>query len=109
MKILKLTKPMFKKIASGVTMVALVLIMSFGPQLVEALAITASKDTATRLQISTTADHTIVFTLPTAIDFDSTGNTDFLRVDFPATFTSGGTWAVGDFTSMMVPVEPSTL
>lgn len=87
----------FVKFVSGVTMVAL-LSVTVLPQLANALALTASKDTATRLQISTTADHTVVFTLPTGIDFDSTGNTDFLRVDFPAGFTLGGTWVAGDFT-----------
>ena len=97
MKILKLTKPMFKKVASTITMVALVLITSFGPQLVEALAITASKDTATRLQISTNADHVFSFTMPTAIDFDVATQHDGFHFDFPASFVSSGTWANADF------------
>jgi hypothetical protein len=87
----------FVKFVSGVTMVAL-LSVSVLPQLANALAITSSKDTATRLQISTTADHSIVFTLPTGIDLDRAGNTDTLQVDFPAAFTLGGTWVAGDFT-----------
>lgn len=87
----------FLRFVSGVTMVAL-LSVTFLPQLANALAITASKDTATRLQISTTADHTIVFTLPTGIDLDRAGTTDTLQVDFPASFTLGGTWVTGDFT-----------
>ena len=98
MKILKFKSSVLSKVASSITMVALILVTSGGPQIAEALAITSSKDTATRLQISTTAHHTIVFTLPTGIDFDSTGNTDFLRVDFPGTFTAGGTWSFEYFT-----------
>lgn len=97
MKILMLKKSVLSKVASSITMVALLLVTSFGPHLAEALAITTSKDTATRLQISTTADHVVTFTLPTGIDFDSTGTTDFLRVDFPTTFAQGGTWQTTDF------------
>ncbi len=89
---------MLSKFASSITMVALILVTSFGPQLAEALAITSSKDTATRLQISTTADHTIVFTLPTGIDFDSATQTDTIHIDFPASFALSGTWVAGDFT-----------
>lgn len=65
-----------------------------------ATSITSSKDTLTRTKISTTADHTVVFTLPTGVDFDSTTQTDFLSVDFPhsSAFTQSGTWVVGDFT-----------
>ena len=98
MKFFKLNKSLLSKVASSVTMVALILVTSFGPQLAEALANTASKDTSTRTQISTTADHTIVFTLPTGIDFDSTTQTDVIHIDFPASFTLGGTWVAGDFT-----------
>ena len=85
------------KFIDFVTLVA-VLGLSFYPLLVEASAFTTSKDTATRLQISTTADHTIVFTLPTGVDFDRAGNTDGFQIDFPASFTLGGTWVAGDFT-----------
>ncbi len=65
-----------------------------------ATSITSTKDTLTRTKISTTADHTIVFTLPTGVDFDSTTQTDFLSVDFPhsSAFTESGTWVTGDFT-----------
>lgn len=65
-----------------------------------ATSITSTSDTMTRLKISTTADHTIVFTLPTGVDFDSTTQTDFLSVDFPhsSAFTESGTWVTGDFT-----------
>lgn len=65
---------------------------------VHASAFTSMKDTMTRLKISTTADHTIVFTLPTGIDFDNSTQVDFLRIDFPATFSQSGTWVTGDFT-----------
>jgi hypothetical protein len=82
---------------STITMVAL-LSFTVLPQLANALAITASKDTATRLQISTVADHTVVFTLPTGIDFDSTTQTDAIHIDFPASFAVAGTWVAGDFT-----------
>lgn len=98
MNILKFKKSMLSKFASSITIVALVLVTTLGPVGVEALGMTASKDTSTRLQISTTADHTVVFTLPATMEFDSTGTTDFLRIDFPASFTLGGTWVAGDFT-----------
>ncbi|MEA3249302.1 MAG: hypothetical protein U9Q03_03015 [Patescibacteria group bacterium] len=56
-------------------------------------------DTMTRLANGQTADHTVVFDLPSTITFDVSGNTDVLTVDFDATdFTVGGTWVVGDFT-----------
>ncbi len=74
--------------------------MVFGllaPVITSAASITSAKDTMTRLKISTTADHTIVFTLPTGVTFDSN---DELRIDFPhsSAFTQGGTWATADFT-----------
>lgn len=79
-------------------MIALVLITSFGPELAIAASFTSNKDTASRLKLSTTADHVINFTLPTGVNFDASGNTDVIRVDFPATFTQGGTWQAADFT-----------
>ncbi len=88
---------MLSKLASSTIITALILLTSFGPQLAEALAITASKDTATRLQISTAADHVISFTLPTGIDLDVTTQHDGFHFDFPASFTSAGTWANADF------------
>lgn len=97
MKILKLKKSTFSKLSSIITTVALVIVTAFGPSLVNAASFTASKDTATRLKLSTTADHVIVFTLPTGVDFDRATQTDGFQVDFPATFTLGGTWAAGDF------------
>lgn len=65
-----------------------------------AAEITSKSDTMTRLKASTTADHTVVFTLPTSITFDVSGSTDTLRVDFPesSAFTTTGTWATSDFT-----------
>ncbi len=99
MKILKVTKSMMPKFTSLITMVALVLVTSFGPHLIaDAASLTSSKDTATRLKISTTADHTIVFTLPTGVDFDRATQTDGFHIDFPASFTLSGTWVTGDFT-----------
>src|SRR5687767_2611399 len=70
--------------------------MSFSPA--SAATFSSSKDTMTRLAISTTADHTVVFTLPAGVTLDPSTNVDTLRVDFPATFTAAGTWVVGDFT-----------
>lgn len=84
------------KIVSGLTILAL--LVAVVPQIVIAASFTASKDTLTRTAVSTTADHTVTFTLPTGVDFDRTGNTDTLRVDFPSTFTQSGTWVAGDFT-----------
>jgi len=66
---------------------------------VKAGAFTTMSDTMTRLQNGQAADHSVVFTLPAAIDFDVTGNTDVILVDFDAAdFTIGGTWVTGDFT-----------
>lgn len=66
---------------------------------VKAGAFTAMSDTMTRLQNGQTADHTVAFTLPAAITFDVSGNTDVIIVDFDAAdFSQGGTWAVADFT-----------
>jgi len=83
------------KVSSAFTILALLLALL--PRFISAAAITSSKDTMTRLQISTTADHTIVFTLPTGVDFDSG---DELRIDFPESsgFSESGTWVTGDFT-----------
>lgn len=92
-----LNKLSFTKFLSSVTILALLMVM-VAPQLANALAITASKDTATRLQISELANHTVVFTLPATIDFDRTTQTDGLRVDFPATFATAGTWLAAEFT-----------
>ncbi len=85
------------KFASAVTLVALLSLM-IAPSLALATSFTNSKDTSTRLKISTTADHTIVFTLPTGVDFDSTTQTDAIHIDFPTSFTTSGTWVAGDFT-----------
>lgn len=65
----------------------------------KASAITSNKDTLTTENTSATADHTVVFTLPAGVDFDSTTQIDILRVDFPTTsaFTTGGTWTTADF------------
>lgn len=66
---------------------------------VKAASFTSMSDTMTRLANGQTADHSIVLTLPTGIDFDSNSGTDVLIYDFDAAdFTIGGTWAVGDFT-----------
>lgn len=76
-------------------------ILGFGiAPLAYAGEITSKNDTMTRLKIGTTANHSVVFTLPTGIDFDSASQTDILRVDFPesSAFTQGGTWATADFT-----------
>jgi hypothetical protein len=99
MKKLRITKRTLSKFISGITTIALVLITSFGPHLVaDAASFTSSKDTSTRLKISALADHTVVFTLPTAIDFDSTGNIDTIHIDFPSTFATSGTWLASEFT-----------
>lgn len=91
-------KNILSKAVSSLSIIVLIVVTALGPQVAIAASFTSSKDTATRVEISQTADHTIVFTLPTSMDFDSTGTTDFLRVDFPASFTLGGTWVAGDFT-----------
>lgn len=93
----KFTRKLAAKMVAAAATVAT--IASFTPGLfVSAAAITSSKDTMTSVKISTLSDHSIVFTLPTGIDFDSTGTTDILRVDFPSTFSQTGTWVTGDFT-----------
>ncbi|MEK7585898.1 MAG: hypothetical protein AAB477_01530 [Patescibacteria group bacterium] len=98
MKILMFTKNTLSKFTSAITMIALILVTSFGPNLAIAASFTASKDTATRLKISTNADHVITFTMPTAITFDTSTNQDGFQFDFPASFVSSGTWANADFT-----------
>ncbi len=85
-----------EKIVSAVTMVALLLV-TVAPNLAIASSFTGAKDTATRLALSTTADHVITFTMPTSITFDISTNPDGFQVDFPASFTMGGTWATSDF------------
>ncbi len=98
MNIIKIIKSVSSKFATSFLIVALVVVSTFGPQLATAASFTTSKDTTTRLKLSTTADHIINFTLPTGVTFDVSGNTDVLRVDFPSSFTQGGTWQTADFT-----------
>lgn len=92
----------FKKLSKFTSVFTMLAMLSVivAPRPAGAASMTAVKDTMTRLEISTTADHTITFTLPTGVDFDRAGNTDVLRVDFAhsSAFTQSGTWAVGDFT-----------
>ncbi len=63
-----------------------------------AASLISSKDTMTRLKETVKADHLIVSTLPDGVDFDLTGGTDTISVDFPADFTVAGTWTTSDFT-----------
>lgn len=87
------------RLISAILIISIVVFsFGFGAKTISAASFTAMKDTMTRLKISTTADHTITYVLPTGIDFDRVGGTDILLHDFPATFTQGGTWATGDFT-----------
>lgn len=91
---------LIKKIASSFILVSFFSFSVLGvflPRFANAAPITSARDTMTRLKISTTADHTLGFTLPTGVTFDSN---DELRIDFPHSsgFTQGGTWATGDFT-----------
>lgn len=58
-------------------------------------------DTMTRLRINQSADHSIVFTLPASINWDSTGGNDDIIFDFPESatdFAQTGTWQTTDFT-----------
>lgn len=91
-------KSTFSKFLSAFLSMALIVVYSFGPQLATAASFTASKDTATRLKLSTNADHVVTFTMPTGIAFDVSGNQDGFQVDFPATFSQSGTWQTSDFT-----------
>jgi len=88
-----------KKILARLAVVSL-LVSSFmvvGP--VEANSFTSMSDTMTRLRTSTAADHTIGLNLPATYNFDATGSTDVIVVNFPvADFVMGGVWATGDFT-----------
>ena len=65
--------------------------------LVDAAAITVASDTLTSIKATTSADHTITFTIPGGVgDFTLA---DSIIVDFPgSSFTETGTWAAGDFT-----------
>lgn len=91
-------KHLRSSIVTGFVVAALAVstVLSIAPASASALA--SAKDTMTRVAISTTSDHTVTFALPTGINFDATGNTDMLRIDFPASFSQSGTWATGDFT-----------
>lgn len=92
----KFTRKLAAKMVAAAATVAT--IASFTPGLfVSAANFTAAKDTMTRLKISTTSDHVVVFTLPTGVDFDRATQTDTLRVDFPSGFSQSGTWVAGDF------------
>lgn len=93
-----LTKSFSRRNVALFTVIALV--ASFVAYIVpaRAAALTTASDTMSRLKISTNADHTIVFTLPTGEDFDNAGGTDVIEVDFPAGFSQSGTWATADFT-----------
>lgn len=94
----RMKKNSFKLLAKLTTVATIMSsVMSMTP-MANAAVFTSSKDTMTRLKISTTADHIVQFTLPATFDFDSTGTVDTLRADFAATFVDGGTWVAGDFT-----------
>src|SRR3989344_6555046 len=86
-----------KFLLATVTILALVAV-NFN--LAGAATITVASDTMTSIKENTTADHTVVFTLPATIDFDRAGQTDVLRVDYPhsSAFTQSGTWITADFT-----------
>jgi hypothetical protein len=85
------------RLVGSVTILSMLLLL-VAPELANAANITSAKDTATRLAISTTADHVFTFTLPTGVDFDVAGNTDALQFVFPSTFTLANTWQTTDFT-----------
>jgi hypothetical protein len=59
---------------------------------------TNARDTMTRQKISTASAHTIDIRLADGTNFDATGGKDVLAVQFPATFSSSGTWTTGDIT-----------
>jgi len=84
-------------------MIVLLVGMMFGfTNSVQATAYLAGSmsDTMTNIRDNTAADHSIRWTLPSGINFDVTGNTDTMRVDFDDTsgFTQSGTWQTTDFT-----------
>jgi len=87
-----------KKFIAKIALLSLVAGMFTYIQPAQAAPFTTMSDTLTRLATSTTADHTIVMTLPSTFNFDATGTRDSLRYDFPAGFTLGGTWVTADFT-----------
>ncbi len=97
MKIKQFTRFALSKFVSFVSIIAIVL-ASIAPNLAIASSITGGKDTATRLAISTAADHSVSFTLPTGIGMDVTTQTDGLRIDFPASFAITGTFTAAEFT-----------
>jgi hypothetical protein len=83
------------------TILIVALFLEFVPlSFLQAATYQNAKDTMTRLKVSTTADHKVVFQLPAGVTFDASGTLDYLRVDFPHTsaFTQSGTWATSDFT-----------
>lgn len=91
------------RVLAKVSILALAFSAMFALAPAHAAQMNTRSDTMTRQKISEQADHTIVFTLPTGIDFDANDDgagRDALKIDFPAGFTSSasGTWVVGDFT-----------
>ncbi len=87
MNILGIRQSLFSKIASAITIVALVIVTSFAPQFVKvahAASLTAMKDTLSPAsgafnaeKASTVANHTIVFTTPTGVASGQTIILDF--------------------------------
>ncbi|MFA6251399.1 MAG: hypothetical protein WC603_02115 [Candidatus Paceibacterota bacterium] len=74
----KIKSLFFSKITSIVTIVALSLVVSIGPNLVNAASLTALKDTLSTESATTVANHTIQFTTPTGV---ASGQTIILTFD----------------------------
>jgi hypothetical protein len=93
-------KKLFKAIVK-ISLLSTILAMSFQVLPANAAALDTLSDTMTRLQISTDADHDIYFNLAAGTDFDVTGFTDEIDVNFdPATtaFTPDANWVEADLT-----------
>lgn len=90
-----------RRAAAFATSVATVGTMLLPVAPVQADSFTSASDTMSRLEISTTANHTIRMTLPTSYMFNGSATTsDAIVYNFPDSFTASasGTFATSDFT-----------
>ncbi len=91
----------YTKFLAGVLVVAVLAVtVNFSALTANAAALTSMSDTMSNQTISQVSDHTIVFTLPTGIDFDHTTNKDIIEIDLPTTtaFSTAGTWLTSQIT-----------
>ncbi len=98
-----MTYSTIRNYGSGAIIASLVFALVLGfTNIVNAGILSGVSDTMTRLRLNQSADHSIVFTLPGGINWDSTGGNDDIIFDFPEAatdFAESGTWQTSDFTA----------